>query len=103
MSYCRYCGTEIAYKRTKNEKWVPCNLLTGEPHFCKKDDKQPESGIRPCKICGKGVFASKKSGKTILFDYATLAPHVCKKADITRYKKYLEKAKQQAATARKPK
>ena len=99
MSYCRYCGTEIAYKRTKNEKWV----LTGEPHFCQKDDKQPESGIKPCKICGKGVFASKQGGKEVLFDYATLAPHACKKADITRYKKYLQKAKLKPSTARKRK
>lgn len=62
MSYCRFCGTEIAYKRTKNYKWMPCNLLTGEPHFCQegKDKFSSSSGLIPCPICGKATFSGKE-------------------------------------------
>ena len=92
MLYCRYCGVEITYKRSKNEKWIPCDLLTGEPHFCqeKKEDVK-STGIRPCSVCGKPVFVNQKGKKKILYDYTSLAPHICKKADITRYAKYQQK------------
>lgn len=33
MTYCHYCGREISYKRTKNDKWMPCDV-SGNPHFC---------------------------------------------------------------------
>ena len=92
MLYCRYCGVEITYKRSKNEKWIPCDLLTGEPHFCqeKKEDAK-STGIRPCSVCGKPVFVNQKGKKKILYDYTSLAPHICKKADITRYAKFQQK------------
>ncbi len=100
MSYCRFCGTEIAYKRTKNYKWMPCNLLTGEPHFCQegKDKSSSSSGLIPCPICGKATF----SGKEGIMDYDTLTVHKCKNGDITRYNNFLERQKKLAA-ARKSK
>lgn len=93
MGYCRYCGTEIAYKRTKNEKWLPCNALTGEPHFCQKEggEKKQDTGISPCPRCGKPLFAQKKGRRKILIDYATLCEHQCKAGDMTRYAKYKAK------------
>ena len=96
MSYCRYCGVEIAYKRTKNDKWMPCNAVTGEPHFCneQKDGKEQgtkESGILPCPVCGKPTFQQKNGRRKILYDYSTLDTHKCKNVDITRYSKYKEK------------
>lgn len=100
MSYCRFCGTEIAYKRTKNYKWMPCNLLTGEPHFCQegKDKSGSSSGLIPCPVCGKATF----SGDEGIMDYDTLTVHKCKNGDITRYNNYLERQKKLAA-ARKEK
>lgn len=100
MSYCRFCGTEIAYKRTKNYKWMPCNLLTGEPHFCQegKDNSGSNSGIIPCPVCGKATF----SGKEGIMDYDTLMIHKCKNGDITRYTNFLERQKKLEA-ARKSK
>ena len=100
MSYCRFCGTEIAYKRTKNYKWMPCNLLTGEPHFCQegKDKSGSSSGLIPCPVCGKATF----SGDEGIMDYDTLTLHKCKNGDITRYNNYLERQKKLAA-ARKEK
>lgn len=100
MSYCRFCGTEIAYKRTKNYKWMPCNLLTGELHFCQegKDKSSSSSGLIPCPICGKATF----SGKEGIMDYDTLTVHKCKNGDITRYNNFLERRKKLAA-ARKEK
>lgn len=85
MSYCRYCGREIMYTRTANEKWLPYDV-TGEPHFCNKEGKSTKktSGLEVCKSCGKPVF--KMKGKTV--DYTSLEIHQCKKADITRYGKY---------------
>ena len=47
MTYCRYCGVEISYKRSKNEKWIPCDAITGEPHFCRDDKGKKPSGIAP--------------------------------------------------------
>lgn len=89
MSYCRFCGTEISYKRTKNDKWMPCNLLTGEPHFCTADGKEnSSSGLEQCKYCGKAVIPI---GKAPPVDYATLLPHVCRKGDVTRFRKFTEK------------
>ena len=35
MSYCRYCGTEINYTQTANNKWMPYDV-TGNPHFCQE-------------------------------------------------------------------
>lgn len=90
MTYCRYCGIEISYKRTKNDKWLPCNTLTGEPHFCNKDNKNQKkslSGLNVCQKCGKAIF---KKGREI-YDYTTLMIHECKAGDITRFKKYNEK------------
>lgn len=90
MSYCRYCGKDITYKRTKNERWLPCDALTGEAHFCQKNANQKiHTGILVCKKCGKPVFKNK----TTLIDYTTLQAHVCKKGDITRYEKYKAKMK----------
>lgn len=89
MSYCRYCGTEIMYTRTANEKWMPYDV-TGQPHFCnqnKKSGEKNKSGLEVCKKCGKPVFKNK--GKIV--DYTTLENHICKKGDITRYEKYLNK------------
>lgn len=96
MSFCRYCGVEISYKRSKNEKWIPCNFITGEPHFCQEQNPKisKESGIVPCKICGKPTFIQKKGRVKIAIDYATLLPHECKKGDVTRFKKYQDKSKQ---------
>lgn len=91
MTYCRYCGREINYKRTKNDKWMPCDV-SGNPHFCNKNktENNQASGLIVCKKCGKPCFKDKNKK---LIDYTTLSFHECKKADITRYQKYLEKQK----------
>lgn len=91
MAYCRYCGVEISYKRSKNDKWVPCDSITGEPHFCQKDKEKKPCGIVPCTICGRATFIQKQGRKKILIDYTTLAVHQCKKADVTRYAKYQQR------------
>ncbi len=91
MSYCRYCGVEITYKRSKNDKWIPCDFITGEPHFCRENKTPKETGIIPCKICGKPTFIKKQGKKTFYIDYSTLAIHQCKKADVTRFIKYQQK------------
>lgn len=89
MGYCNFCGTEISYKRTKNDKWMPCNLLTGEPHFCRNGTSENnKSGLIQCTVCGKAVIPM---GNEPAIDYATLLPHVCMKADVTRFQKYTEK------------
>lgn len=88
MTYCRYCGVEISYKRSKNEKWIPCDSITGEPHFCREDKNKKPSGIVPCPVCGKPTFIQKQWKKKVPIDYSTLAIHQCKKADVTRYAKY---------------
>ncbi len=88
MSYCRYCGTEINYTRTKNDKWMPYDV-SGNPHFCQEEKKNQNSGLIVCEKCGKPTF--KMKGK--LIDYSTLNLHVCKNGDITRYQKFLEKQK----------
>lgn len=104
MTYCRYCGCELSYKHTKNNKWIPCDSATGEPHFCNKikqsksnqkvkaKNKSPiinntikNTGIIPCKICGKPYFVSKTG---LFIDYTTLEVHQCKKIDIMRWEKY---------------
>lgn len=87
MSYCRYCGREITYKRTKNDKWLPCDVA-GNPHFCKEDNKdvQKQSGLVVCKRCGKPCFHDSRMR---LIDYTALLPHACKAGDVTRYRKYL--------------
>lgn len=96
MSYCRYCGREIMYTRTANEKWLPYDV-TGEPHFCNKDGKSTKktSGLEVCKCCGKPVF--KMKGKTV--DYTTLEIHQCRKVDITRYEKYKKSSSIKSAPA----
>ena len=88
MSYCRYCGTEINYTCTSNGKWLPYDV-TGEPHFCQENKQKSlhESGLKVYAKCGKAVFIMKGKKR----DYTTLNGHVCKKGDITRYQKYLEK------------
>ena len=88
MSYCRYCGTEINYTRTANGKWLPYDV-TGEPHFCQENKQKQthDSGLKVCARCGKPVFIMKRKK----IDYTTLDEHSCKKGDITRYQKYLEK------------
>ena len=92
MSYCRYCGKEISYKRTKNDKWIPCNAMTGEPHFCQDTEKKTSViGIGPCPECGKPVFRQKKGRGSVLYDYTTLMEHKCRASDITRFKKFKEK------------
>ena len=91
MSYCRYCGVEITYKRSKNDKWIPCDFITGEPHFCRENKTSKETGIIPCKICGKPTFIKKQGKKKVFIDYSTLAIHQCKKADVTRFIKYQQK------------
>ncbi len=92
MSYCRYCGTEINYTRTANNKWMPYDV-TGQPHFCQENkESKPTTkttGLRVCKDCGKPVFMMKRKK----IDYTTLNEHQCKKADITRYQKYILKQK----------
>jgi RNA polymerase-binding transcription factor DksA len=88
MSYCRYCGTEINYSRTTNDKWLPYDV-SGNPHFCQEEKKNQNSGLAVCEKCGKPIF--KMKGK--LIDYSTLNLHVCKKGDITRYQKFIEKQK----------
>lgn len=91
MTYCRYCGVEISYKRSKNEKWIPCDSITGEPHFCREDKNKKPSGIVPCTVCGKPTFIQRQGRKKVAIDYATLAIHQCKKADVTRYAKYQQR------------
>ena len=87
MSYCRYCGTEINYTRTANDKWLPYDV-TGQPHFCQENKTSSAiSGLKTCAKCGKPIFIMKRKK----IDYTTLNEHVCKKADITRYTKYQEK------------
>lgn len=89
MSYCRYCGTEINYTRTANDKWLPYDV-TGQPHFCQENKtSSTKSGLKTCAKCGKPIFIMKRKK----IDYTTLNEHVCKKGDITRYAKYLEKQK----------
>lgn len=90
MTYCRYCGREITYKRTKNDKWMPVDV-TGSPQFCEAGgDTQKRSGLVVCKKCGKPCFTDKSRR---LIDYTTLSPHSCKTADTTRYKKYLARSR----------
>lgn len=90
MSYCRYCGTEINYTRTANGKWLPYDV-TGKPHFCQESKvSKPNTkttGLKVCVQCGKPIFIMKHKK----IDYTTLNEHHCKKSDITRYKKFLEK------------
>ena len=87
MSYCRFCGTEINYTRTANDKWLPYDV-TGQQHFCQENkNKAPESGLKTCAKCGKPIFIMKRKK----IDCTTLYEHVCKNADIARYTKYLEK------------
>ena len=88
MGYCRYCGTEINYTRTANGKWLPYDV-TGSPHFCNenKDKKKNNTGLKVCAKCGKPIFIMENKK----IDYSTLQEHCCKKADITRYQKYLER------------
>ena len=94
MTYCRICGTEIVFKRTKNDKWMPCNLLTGEKHFCQEDkSNSSQSGLMTCPDCGKPIFPKQKGVSVVFYDYATLGIHECKKADITRYVKYKNRSK----------
>ena len=101
MPYCRYCGVEITYKRTKNERWVPCDFATGAPHFCQEDKAKAEkkgletrdTGITPCPKCGKPTFLKKEPGFLMRYDYTTLTIHRCLKADIQRFTRY--KAKQE--------
>lgn len=90
MSFCRYCGREINYTRTANGKWLPYDV-TGSPHFCndKKNKPAEQSGLEVCKECGKPVFIMNRKK----IDYTSLAVHVCKKGDITRYQKYLERTR----------
>lgn len=93
MSYCRYCGTEIMYVRTANEKWMPYDV-TGEAHFCDRTGSKNKHGLEVCRTCGKPVFSMKRK----CMDYTTLELHTCKKGDITRYEKYQSNQKQQAAS-----
>ena len=96
MPYCRYCGTEITYKRTKNERWVPCDFATGQPHFCQEDKEKAEkkglevreTGISPCPKCGKPTFLKKEPGRFMRYDYTTLQLHRCLKVDVQKYTKY---------------
>ncbi len=92
MGYCRYCGTEICYTRTANGKWLPYDV-TGQPHFCQENKSSKPTtktnGLQVCKLCGKPVFLMKRKK----IDYTTLAEHNCKKADVTRYHKYLERTR----------
>ena len=91
MNYCRYCGTEISYTMTANNKWLPYDV-TGEPHFCqeKKDKKTTkDTGLKVCQACGKPIFLMNRKK----IDYTTLMPHECKKADITRWEKYKKRTK----------
>jgi len=95
MSYCRYCGTEINYTQTTNDKWMPYDV-TGNPHFCqegKNKKTSKDTGLKVCQSCGKPYFLMGRKK----IDYATLAPHECRKSDITRYQKYLEKTKNERA------
>ena len=99
MPYCRYCGVEITYKRTKNEKWVPCDFATGQPHFCQEDRKKAEekgletrkTGISPCPKCGKPTFLKQEPGHLVRYDYTTLSPHRCLKADAQKFARYKAK------------
>lgn len=84
MAYCKYCGTEIRYKKTKNGAWLPCDAITGKAHLCLKEKESAKSGLVICGRCGRPIF--RNHGKT--FDYLTLSVHVCKKADIARYSKF---------------
>ena len=89
MAYCRYCGRQIEYTRTANNRWMPYDV-TGNPHFCQEDkSEKPDSGLSVCKSCGKPVF---KIGKKTM-DYTTLMIHSCRKIDITNYQKYLKRTK----------
>lgn len=91
MSYCRYCGTEINYTRTANNKWMPYDV-TGEPHFCQDaHDKKAtkENGLKVCQTCGKPFFYMGRRK----IDYTTLLTHECRKGDITRWVKYNQRKK----------
>ena len=84
-SYCRYCGTEINYTRTANNKWLPYDV-TGNPHFCQEGKNKPTTkttGLKVCATCGKPYFVMKRKK----IDYTSLTEHVCKKGDISRYQK----------------
>lgn len=93
MGYCRYCGVEISYKRSKNDKWIPCDATTGEPHFCQEQKGciKPKSGIAPCPVCGKPLFITNNGKRKVAIDYTTLTVHKCLKSDVTRYAKYKQK------------
>ena len=88
MSYCRYCGCEITYTKTVNDKWLPYDV-TGQPHFHNNEDikAQTKSGLIVCKNCGKPVFKNKGT----FIDYTSLKPHTCNIRDITNYTRYLKR------------
>ena len=91
MSYCRYCGREIMYTRTTNEKWMPYDV-TGAPHFCqenKSSKSKTPSVLKVCQNCGKPYFLMNRKK----IDYTTLAVHTCKKSDVTRYQKFKSRNK----------
>ena len=48
MSYCRYCGTEINYSRTANDKWLPYDV-SGNPHFCQQENKNKIQDLQSVK------------------------------------------------------
>ena len=64
--------------------------VTGQPHFCQENkETNVDLGLKVCSVCGKPVFAMKSK----IIDYSTLTEHLCKKGDVTRYQKYLDKTK----------
>lgn len=86
MTYCENCGIEISFKRTKNNRWLPCNYYTGEPHtvdICKKNNANINTGIVLCPKCNKPCFVYRG----ILMDQKTLRKHECKQIDITNWEK----------------
>lgn len=95
MGYCRYCGREIVFVRTANERWMPCELSSGSPHFCNNDnpDISRETGISPCPRCGKPTFVRSVKRIRHIYDYTTLREHACAAKDIAKYQKYLKKQK----------
>lgn len=100
MSYCRHCGAEIAYRRTANERWMPCDAATGEPHFCRKDRDAKPTGIVPCSVCGRPTFIQRDGRRRTAYDYTTLLPHKCAKADVARHAKYRQRRLKEEMAAR---
>lgn len=111
LTYCKDCGAELRFVRTAYDHWMPCDAMTGEPHFHDRDGSVKgkgggksagnRSGLSQCRICGRPVFYSRDGTKRVCMDYSTLEPHQCRKADITRLAKYNRRQRQKGKSGDK--